>query len=72
MCSGAFGVVRHPNYSGYTMWRVGAAMISGSPTVTIAVFLANLGIFAGSIPDLTKHMKKRYPDQWPVRCSFSP
>ncbi|KAJ9110453.1 hypothetical protein QFC19_001579 [Naganishia cerealis] len=63
--TGAFGVVRHPNYAFYSLWRVGMAMATGS-WINAAVNAAfQVAFFAGySIPELSSHMSGKYKSLW--------
>uniref|UniRef100_D8Q9J5 Uncharacterized protein n=1 Tax=Schizophyllum commune (strain H4-8 / FGSC 9210) TaxID=578458 RepID=D8Q9J5_SCHCM len=62
--TGLFGVVRHPNYLGYTLWRTGASLATGSIPAAVISLLWQINSFAGSIPDLTQYMAHRYGQQW--------
>ncbi|KAI4526425.1 hypothetical protein K523DRAFT_271620, partial [Schizophyllum commune Tattone D] len=62
--TGLFGVVRHPNYLGYTLWRTGASLATGSIPAAVISLLWQVASFAGSIPDLTQYMANRYGQQW--------
>ncbi|KAL1710650.1 hypothetical protein EV121DRAFT_275465 [Schizophyllum commune] len=62
--TGLFGVVRHPNYLGYTLWRTGASLATGSIPAAVISLLWQVNSFAGSIPDLTQYMANRYGQQW--------
>jgi len=62
---GLFGVVRHANYGGYTLWRTGAAMVSGGWAWGLAVgawFFADF--VTRGIPALDEYCSKRYGEQW--------
>lgn len=60
----AFGIVRHPNYAGYLLWRTGIALASGSLATTLLTFALQFGQFAASIPDLASYMSVRYGQEW--------
>jgi len=63
--TGLFGVVRHPNYLGYLIWRTGAGLVSGSLGAGVFAFASNLGFFLyQSIPGLSKYMSQRYGEQY--------
>ena len=47
---------RHPNYLGYTLWRTGASLATGSIPAAVISLLWQVNSFAGSIPDLTQYM----------------
>jgi len=62
---GLFSLTMHPNYFGYTLWRGGVALLSGSAVwglVTLAFFTNDF--LTRGIPVLQKHMKEKYPDQF--------
>jgi len=59
--TGAFAVVRHPNYLGYALWRVGLALTTGSSVWAGLTAAFQLGWFAKlSIPEISAYMRKRY------------
>ncbi|KAF7321063.1 S5A-REDUCTASE domain-containing protein [Mycena chlorophos] len=62
---GPWGMVRHPNYLGYLLWRVGITLATGSlpATIIMGAFQA-MAFIRGGIPDLVAHMKPRYGVQW--------
>ncbi|KAI5890718.1 uncharacterized protein SCHCODRAFT_02750441 [Schizophyllum commune H4-8] len=62
--TGLFGVVRHPNYLGYTLWRTGATLATGSVPAAIVSLLFQVNQFSRSIPGLTEYMADRYGQQW--------
>jgi len=62
--TGLFGVVRHPNYAGYLLWRIGIALTSGSLATTLFTAAFQFVQFTLSIPDLTDHMTLRYGEEW--------
>ncbi|KAM0747089.1 hypothetical protein T439DRAFT_329336 [Meredithblackwellia eburnea MCA 4105] len=62
---GLAGVVRHANYLGYTLWRTGIALATGS--VGFAIFsgaMQTLTFWKASIPELDGYMSQRYADKW--------
>ncbi|KIY48362.1 hypothetical protein FISHEDRAFT_65603 [Fistulina hepatica ATCC 64428] len=62
--TGLFRIVRHPNYLGYLLWRVGITLAAGSPRAALAMGLIQAGFFSLSIPELEAYMKKRYGEEW--------
>lgn len=65
--TGLFGVVRHPNYLGYTLSRVGMALATGSWLNAVLNFGFQVAFFTqGSIPELSGYMSRRYGTQWNV------
>ncbi|KAJ9106034.1 hypothetical protein QFC20_004094 [Naganishia adeliensis] len=63
--TGAFGVVRHPNYAFYSLWRVGMAMATGSWVNALVNGLFQVAFFAGySIPEISTHMSDKYRSLW--------
>lgn len=62
---GLFGLVRHPNYLGYTIWRTGLALTTGSTWNAIIQFTWNISFFIfGSIPEIQGYMEKKYGDEY--------
>lgn len=63
--SALFGIVRHPNYLGYTLSRVGMAMATGS-WLNVAINAAfQVALFTQwSIPELSGYMQRKYGEQW--------
>lgn len=62
---GLFGIVRHVNYTGYSMWRAGYAMAAGGwiwGTVVGAFLLFDFSNRA--IPGLDAYCHQRYADMW--------
>lgn len=54
-------VVVHPNYLGYTLWRVGSCLVSGNAYFTAFVaFAFSYDFIFNAIPGLQEHNKKRY------------
>jgi len=63
--TGLWSVVRHPNYLGYTLWRSGITLATGSVGATIGFAIFQIGMFlAQSIPALSGYMSERYGEQW--------
>ncbi|TRM65615.1 hypothetical protein BD626DRAFT_547047 [Schizophyllum amplum] len=62
--TGLFGIVRHPNYLGYSLWRAGATLATGSVPAAFVTLLLQVGQFASSIPHLSSHMASKYGQQW--------
>jgi len=63
--TGLWSIVRHPNYTGYTLWRSGVTLATGSigGVVGFGIFQAAFFLFH-SIPGLSGHMLQRYGEQW--------
>ncbi|KAJ7079994.1 hypothetical protein B0H15DRAFT_857624 [Mycena belliarum] len=63
--TGLWSVVRHPNFLGYTLWRAGITLTTGSLVWTGALTaLQILGLVSTGIPGLAAHMSTRYGQQW--------
>ncbi|KAJ7146125.1 hypothetical protein C8R44DRAFT_756646 [Mycena epipterygia] len=63
--TGLWSFVRHPNYLGYTLWRAGITLATGSLTATAVVSAFQIFIFnATGIPDITSWMSNKYGKQW--------
>ncbi|KAJ7630023.1 hypothetical protein DFH06DRAFT_1056641 [Mycena polygramma] len=63
--TGLWSFVRHPNYLGYTLWRTGITLATGSLVATAA--LSGLQVFAFAttgIPGITSYMSARYREKW--------
>lgn len=57
--------VQHPNYFGYTLWRTGILLTTGSITAAAVGFTWNAMTFLGSsIPELQAHNIKKYGDEY--------
>lgn len=62
---GAFGVIRHPLFLGYSLWRTGVALATGSVINGVAQLGFQIAYFAFfAIPQLDGHMSSRYKDKW--------
>ncbi|KAL1302979.1 hypothetical protein AAFC00_003296 [Neodothiora populina] len=62
---GLFGLARHINYGGYTLWRTGYALAAGGwvwGAVTAAFFSWNF--ITEGIPELDDYCSKRYGEKW--------
>ncbi|KAF8182249.1 hypothetical protein K438DRAFT_1975775 [Mycena galopus ATCC 62051] len=63
--TGLWSIVRHPNYLGYLLWRIGITLTTGSLVATAALASLQLGIFCfGGIPDISHYMATKYDVQW--------
>lgn len=63
--SGLWGVVRHPNFLGFTVWRVAFATAAGGWAFGLAMFAGFLWLFAKtSFPILEDYMQKNYGKEW--------
>lgn len=63
--TGAWGVVRHVNYLGYTLWRTGVMLATGSVGAAVAQAAFHAYFFIStSIPDIDSQMTKKYGPQW--------
>lgn len=62
---GLFGIVRHPNYCGYMLWRGAMALATGGWAwgVLVASFFW-YDFNNRSIPTLDAYCNKRYGEQW--------
>ncbi|OJJ48193.1 hypothetical protein ASPZODRAFT_140511 [Penicilliopsis zonata CBS 506.65] len=62
---GLFALVRHPNYSGYTLWRGALGLATSGPLsgLLIAVFFA-WDFCKRAIPALDEYCSKRYGAMW--------
>lgn len=65
--SGVWSVVRHPNFLGFTIWRVAFGTAAGGWAFGLAL-LAGFGyLFANtSIPILEAYMERSYGKEWDV------
>lgn len=62
---GLFGVVRHPNYLGYMLWRSSFALATGGwawAAVNIAAFW--FSFTQQAIPELDAYSTRKYGEQW--------
>ncbi|KAK7039912.1 S5A-reductase domain-containing protein [Favolaschia claudopus] len=60
-----WSVVRHPNYLGYLLWRIGLALTAGSLISTVVLNTIQFSIFYfKGIPDITGYMETKYGKQW--------
>jgi len=63
--TGLWSVVRHPNYTGYTLWRSGITLATGSIGGVIGFGIFQIASFLfQSIPGLSSYMSQRYGEQW--------
>lgn len=64
---GPWGVVRHPNFLGFTIWRVAYATAAGGWAFGVS-FLAMFAylFYNTSVPILEDYMAKKYGKQWEV------
>ncbi|KAF7980116.1 hypothetical protein HWV62_39533 [Athelia sp. TMB] len=63
--TGLWSLVRHPNYTGYTLWRCGITFAGGSVGAAVGFALFQITMFIRqSIPGLAGHMSERYGAQW--------
>lgn len=62
---GLFGLARHINYGGYTLWRGGYGLAAGGPVWALVKtsFFAYDFVMRG-IPVLDKYCSERYGQQW--------
>ena len=62
---GWLGVVRHPNYAGYTMWRTGMALAGGGWVWGAVLCALSIWDFSNrAIPHLESYGEKKYGEQW--------
>ncbi|KAF7363222.1 S5A-REDUCTASE domain-containing protein [Mycena venus] len=63
--TGLWSVVRHPNYLGYLLWRIGISLTTGSLIATTALASLQLAIFCClGIPEISSYMVTKYDVQW--------
>ncbi|KAJ6554546.1 hypothetical protein B0H19DRAFT_1262884 [Mycena capillaripes] len=63
--TGLWSVVRHPNYLGYTLWRMGITLATGSIIATVALSAFQVIAFTSAgIPGITGYMSAKYGQQW--------
>ncbi|KAJ7607389.1 hypothetical protein FB45DRAFT_846898 [Roridomyces roridus] len=57
--------VRHPNYLGYTLWRAGISLTTGSLTATALLTSFQVWVFyTQSVPELAGWMARKYGARW--------
>ena len=62
---GLNSIVQHPNYFGYTLWRTGMLLTTGSYVAAAVGFAFNTFTFlTSSIPDLQGHNLRKYGDEY--------
>lgn len=61
---GLFGLVRHPNYLGDSLWAAGWAMVTHNVWAAIMPVLATLAFLFAFIPQLSKYLEGKYGDQY--------
>ncbi|KAK0117486.1 hypothetical protein ONS95_011826 [Cadophora gregata] len=65
--SGPWGVIRHPNFLGFSIWRTGFATAAGGWAFGGSMLLGFIYLFyVTSIPILERYMKGKYGKQWEV------
>jgi protein-S-isoprenylcysteine O-methyltransferase Ste14 len=65
--SGVWGIVRHPNFLGFTIWRVAFATAAGGWAFGLLILAGFVYLFKNtSIPILEGYMAKTYGKQWDV------
>ncbi|KAJ7153514.1 hypothetical protein C8R43DRAFT_1235475 [Mycena crocata] len=63
--TGLWSFVRHPNYLGYTLWRAGITLTTGSLAATgVLTVFQIIGFYFGGIPEITSYMSEKYGKQW--------
>ncbi|KIM88145.1 hypothetical protein PILCRDRAFT_814057 [Piloderma croceum F 1598] len=63
--TGLWSIVRHPNYAGFTLWRSGASLATGSLGYSIGMYIFIISLFVfQAIPGLSGHMSQHYGEQW--------
>ncbi|KAK6988841.1 S5A-reductase domain-containing protein [Favolaschia claudopus] len=63
--TGLWSVVRHPNYLGFFLSRVGISLATGSYWITLILnSLQFLIFYSGGIPDIEWYMAHKYGAQW--------
>ncbi|KAK0715240.1 hypothetical protein B0H67DRAFT_489252 [Lasiosphaeris hirsuta] len=63
--TGLFGVARHINYTGYTLWRTGYALVGGGWIAGLALGGFNVWHFVNhSMPLMDGYMGGKYSAQW--------
>ena len=61
---GLFGIVRHPNYLGDTLWATGWAMMTKNWWSVLIVVACVSGFVFFFIPELSKYLAERYGEQY--------
>ncbi|QIX01834.1 hypothetical protein AMS68_007351 [Peltaster fructicola] len=62
---GGFGLSRHINYFGFTLWRTGYAIASGGFVLgAVGAFWASYSFINGSIPRLQQYLEKKVRQIW--------
>ena len=62
---GLNSIVQHPNYLGYTLWRTGLTLATGSLVPAGVAFLFNANTFLNfSIPELQGHNLRKYGEEY--------
>jgi len=60
-----FGIVRQPNYLGYTLWRAGITLATGNITAAALLCAFHVWHFTRiAIPANTKKHSEKYGEQW--------
>ncbi|KID73888.1 uncharacterized protein G6M90_00g031420 [Metarhizium brunneum] len=63
--SGLFAIVRHPNYTAFTVWRAGLAVATSGATYGILIATFFMWDFSNrAVPALDEYCSKRYGDMW--------
>ncbi|KAJ7854934.1 hypothetical protein B0H14DRAFT_2508099 [Mycena olivaceomarginata] len=63
--TGLWSVVRHPNYLGYTLWRAGITLTTGSlPATALLTTLQLWAFYTRSIPGIGGYMSAKYGPEW--------
>ncbi|KAJ7153513.1 hypothetical protein C8R43DRAFT_1002303 [Mycena crocata] len=63
--TGLWSVVRHPNYLGYTLWRTGITLATGSLSATALMAVLHIfGLYTTEIPGIASYMATKYGQQW--------
>ena len=64
---GAWSIVRHPNFLGFTIWRVAFATAAGGWAFGVFLLAMFVHLFqATSVPVLEDYMARSYGRQWEV------
>ncbi|KID96725.1 hypothetical protein MAJ_07352, partial [Metarhizium majus ARSEF 297] len=63
--TGLFAIVRHPNYTAFTIWRAGLAVATSGVTYGILIATFFMWDFSNrAVPALDEYCSKRYGDMW--------